>query len=316
MQLLKQTSSYLNKKAKSMIKLFSTAWKVLPFLLLFVMQFLIPAVQSAIETDLTTRVSRVVDGDTFDTTSGDTIRLADINAPEHGESSYSIAKDFLNELVYGKNVYLDIDDVYQTDPFDRLVCVVYVSYNATHFKNVNKALLVAGVAEIKNYDNEFNPYVWTLYSPKRESPPQPPQPSPADTTPPRISILSPKNKTYTENSVPLTFTVNEATSWIGYYLDGQGSTITRNIFLSGLSNGSHSLIVSAKDKAGNLGSSDVVYFTINIQRQEPPLPSQEQPDSFLSPSELYVIIVTVIVIFGITGIILYRKRHPSTKPSS
>ena len=84
--------------------------------------------------------------------------MADVDAPESGESGYYEAKNFLISLVDEKTVYLDIDDVYETGPYGRLICVVYVEYNSTHYTNVNKALLVEGVAVIKNYDNEFNPY--------------------------------------------------------------------------------------------------------------------------------------------------------------
>jgi len=122
------------------------------------------------EIDATTVVSWVIDGDTFDTTSGDRIRLVDIDAPEYGEPGYHDAKDFLISLVYGETVYLDIDDIYETDPYGRLVCVVHVEYSSTHYKNVNKALLVEGVAVIKNYDNEFNPYTWSLICPKESIP--------------------------------------------------------------------------------------------------------------------------------------------------
>ena len=110
------------------------------------------------EIDATTIVSQVIDGDTFDTTSEGRIRLADVDAPETGESGYSGARNFLIGLVNGKTVYLDIDDVYRTDKYGRLVCVVYVNYNSTHFKNVNKALLVAGHAVIRDYSNEFSPH--------------------------------------------------------------------------------------------------------------------------------------------------------------
>ena len=58
---------------------------------------------------------------------------------------------------------MGIDDISRTDKYGRLVCVVYLDYNSTHNKNVNKALLVAGVATIWNYYNEFNPSTWTLY---------------------------------------------------------------------------------------------------------------------------------------------------------
>lgn len=101
-------------------------------------------------------------GDTFDTTTEGRIRLADVDAPEYGQSGYYDAKQVLEDLVDGKTVYLDIDDIYETDPYGRLVCVVYVKFSSTHYKNVNKALVSEGVADIDNYYNEFNPYEWSL----------------------------------------------------------------------------------------------------------------------------------------------------------
>ena len=115
------------------------------------------------EIDIIAKVSRVIDGDTFDTTSGDRIRLADIDAPERGEYGYGDAKQCLEDLIEGKTVYLDVDDIYRTDPYGRLVCVVYVKHGSNYYKNVNKALLIEGVAVISNYYNEFNPHSWTLY---------------------------------------------------------------------------------------------------------------------------------------------------------
>jgi endonuclease YncB( thermonuclease family) len=123
------------------------------------------------ENDMTTVVSQVIDGDTFHTTSGDSIRLADINAPEVGQAGANEATNVLVSLVGNKTVYLDIDDVSRTDTYGRLVCVVYVDHNSTHVKNVNKALLVEGVAEIWDHENnEFDPYTWTLYNQKTETP--------------------------------------------------------------------------------------------------------------------------------------------------
>ena len=136
--------------------------------------FLILPVQSlSIEVDATSIVTNVIDGDTFDVALGERIRLADVDAPESWESGYSAAKDFLVDLVYGKKTYLDIDDIYEIDPYDRLVCVVYVEHNSTHFMNVNKALIAQGHAKIADYDNEFSPYLWNLYVSK-EAPTQKP----------------------------------------------------------------------------------------------------------------------------------------------
>jgi endonuclease YncB( thermonuclease family) len=115
------------------------------------------------EIDATAVVSSVIDGDTFDTSSEGRIRLADIDAPEYWESGYDDAKDFLVSLIDDKTVYLDIDDVYWTDKYGRLVCVVYVEYNSTHAENVNKVLLVEGHATIWDFHNEFAPATWNLY---------------------------------------------------------------------------------------------------------------------------------------------------------
>ena len=115
-------------------------------------------------------MSSVTDGDTFETTSEGTIRLADVDAPETYEVGYQASKDYLFSLLYGKTVYLDIDDIYRTGGFGRLICVVYVSYNATHYLNVNQALIEGNYAETVNYDNEFSPYSWELYVNKNDIP--------------------------------------------------------------------------------------------------------------------------------------------------
>ena len=87
-----------------------------------------------------------------------------------------------------KPVYLDIDNLYTYDyqcSGIRLVCVVYVSHNSTHYLNVNKALHVNGYTQIKDYDNEFNPYTWTFYKSKN---------MPTSLTPtvtPKLSTTSP-----------------------------------------------------------------------------------------------------------------------------
>jgi|Deesub1362A_J573_1020465.scaffolds.fasta_scaffold00551_14 hypothetical protein len=133
------------------------------FLILIVLLQCYISVVLAAEIDAITVVSRVVDGDTFETTSEGRIRLADVDAPEPGESGYYDAKQCLEDLIDNKTVVLDIDDIYQNDSYGRLVCVVYVRHNSTHYVNVNKALLVEEVVIIEDYDNEFDPYTWTLY---------------------------------------------------------------------------------------------------------------------------------------------------------
>jgi len=80
-----------------------------------------------------------------------------------------------------------------------------------------------------------------------------------------ISIASPENKTYAKSSVPLDFTKNQPTSWIGYSLDGQlNMTITGNSTLFGLSYGYHDIALYANDTCGNMGSSGTVCFAVRL----------------------------------------------------
>lgn len=147
----------------------------------------------AFEVDRTGSVSYIVDGDTIDVSSVGRIRLADIDTPEQGEPGYDEATNFISSLIFQKTVYIDVDDVYGTDIYGRIVAVVYVYHDADHLKNVNKALLDSGHAVIMNYDNEFNPSTWTLlveYSipsdpPPSDPPPEDPpdDPSPSDNVP-------------------------------------------------------------------------------------------------------------------------------------
>jgi subtilase family serine protease len=86
-----------------------------------------------------------------------------------------------------------------------------------------------------------------------------------DTIPPKVEILTPKNLTYSLDSVSLTFTVNESTAWMGYELDGaSNTTLLGNTTLSGLPNGQHQIAVFANDTYGNMGSTAPTYFTIDV----------------------------------------------------
>jgi len=109
--------------------------------------------------DLIGTCTRVIDGDTFELSSGTRVRLADIDAPESYEVGYGASKNALSSWILGQTVYLDIDDIYEIDSYGRYVCVVYVEYS-TGYSNVNNALLSNGYAELSDYYNEFDPTLW------------------------------------------------------------------------------------------------------------------------------------------------------------
>ncbi|MDR0372417.1 MAG: hypothetical protein LBI79_02470 [Nitrososphaerota archaeon] len=82
------------------------------------------------------------------------------------------------------------------------------------------------------------------------------------TMPPVVQITSPENKTYAD--VPLVFATNRGTVWMGYSLDGQANvTLDKPITLTGLSQGSHRIVIFANDSAGNMGVSNTVYFSVD-----------------------------------------------------
>ena len=105
-------------------------------------------------------VIKVVDGDTFDVEGIGRIRLADVNTPEMDSKEGREAKEYVKGLCYHKMVYLDIDDLYVTGKYGRIIAVVYVPYNETHYVNLNQLLLQGGYAEARDYPNGFDPDDW------------------------------------------------------------------------------------------------------------------------------------------------------------
>jgi len=80
-----------------------------------------------------------------------------------------------------------------------------------------------------------------------------------------ISILSPENQTYSAAEVPLDFTVNGTVYDTTYSLDEQANvTVFENTTLTDLSNGPHSIILYGEDTLGNVISSELVYFTVDV----------------------------------------------------
>jgi hypothetical protein len=117
-----------------------------------------------------------------------------------------------------------------------------------------------------------------------------------DTSPPTISGLSIANKTYNLQNITLSFNVNENTSWAAYNLDNQGNTtIQGNTTLTGLSDGSHSIVVYANDTLGNMGKSDTVFFTVNIPTAENFIPA--------------IVLSGMIVIAVAVSLLVYFKKR-------
>ncbi len=117
-----------------------------------------------------------------------------------------------------------------------------------------------------------------------------------DTIPPKIVILFPENRSYGETDINTVFTVDEPVSWIGYSLDGQDNvTVTGNVTLAVLTEGSHSLTFYATDLVGNTGASETVYFVIAP-----------------FPTVLAVAVAVTATIAVVAGYLLLKRRKTVT----
>lgn len=128
------------------------------------------------EIDVEVTLVRVVDGDTLRVIINEVyneryqylagrevrVRLADINAPEIDTEAGRIAKKGLEKILSkASNLYLDIDDIYVTDRYGRLVAVLYAEIDGK-LLNVNAYLVEKGYADIWDHRNEFNPSEWLV----------------------------------------------------------------------------------------------------------------------------------------------------------
>jgi hypothetical protein len=113
--------------------------------------------------------------------------------------------------------------------------------------------------------------------------------------PPKISILSLENKTYSTSNVTLDFTVNKPNSKVTYSLDGKENlTIAGNTTMTGLSNGVHNVTVYAWDVLGNTGASETLFFKV------------EAPEPF--PITLVIALIASVAVIGLGLLVYFKKR--------
>ena len=94
-------------------------------------------------------VSEVIDGDTFEMSDKEIIRLLCVDTPEEGEAGYEEAKSFLAHLVLLKEIRFE----YETDRYDkynRTLAFVYVNISDEEIF-VNKEVVRLGFGELFEY---------------------------------------------------------------------------------------------------------------------------------------------------------------------
>ena len=115
-----------------------------------------------------------------------------------------------------------------------------------------------------------------------------------------VSILSPRNVTYTTNAVELNFSVNEVASWISYSIDGKDKeTITGNTTLTNLPNGAHNLTIYAEDSNQNNPTAETIYFTVKKE----------------DDSTIRLVSAAIISIAAIAVVYVWKKKHKPIQKS-
>ncbi len=119
---------------------------------------------------------------------------------------------------------------------------------------------------------------------------------------PLIEIISPSNEMILPSSDwQIVFIVSRPVDWMVYSLDGKdNSTIEGNFTLSGLSNSTHSLTISAKETNGSIHS-EKVDFTIRKLTDE----TVEFPTTVIALSIVAILCLSI-------GFLLFR-RHRKTR---
>jgi len=135
--------------------------------------FLLIALAAGAPDEAMGRVTKVIDGDTFDVQLQDSslsedlirVRLADIDCPEtRGSKACEAGKKasaYPRSWLLSTYIFLDLDDQTGKVEYDRWVAVAYLSEDGVPGRNFNKMLVDACHAEIKDFENnEFDPWSW------------------------------------------------------------------------------------------------------------------------------------------------------------
>jgi hypothetical protein len=124
---------------------------------------------------------------------------------------------------------------------------------------------------------------------------------------PTVTIISPLNQTYTKNEIPLTYAVDEEIQWAYYKLDGHWGNFNysfyENTTLTGLSEGSHKIIVSVFTVKRNANPSQITYFNVNTTKTDNALTMSNQTNLIL-----IVVVIAVVVVASVSLVYFKRRR--------
>lgn len=99
------------------------------------------------EQPATQTVTRVIDGDTVELSTGQSVRLTGVSAPEIKEKFSREGKAFLEERLLDQEIRLEYEKGYEKDRFNRLNAYVFVGD-----ENINVLIVREGLAKVVIYE--------------------------------------------------------------------------------------------------------------------------------------------------------------------
>jgi hypothetical protein len=155
---------------------------------------------------------------------------------------------------------------------------------------VDDAVYVIGGSIVMIENNAHPTSIVEQYTPQKDQP--------VDVQPPKITVLSPQNKTYFTAQVAIDFMLNKPAVNLQFGVDGQTLVSADGNSSYTFQPGKHCLTVYATDHQGNVGVSETVHFTI------------AEPES--SPYFLMPVLVGAGVLVFLVGVVLawyFRRKN-------
>jgi len=97
-------------------------------------------------------VKRIIDGDTIVVGNDTHVRLLGINTPEKGEKYYTEAKEFVNNSLYNKTIFIES---FGQDKYYRELGVVFFEEENFNVKIIEKGFANAYILDNKKYEDVF-----------------------------------------------------------------------------------------------------------------------------------------------------------------
>lgn len=125
---------------------------LLGVVLLTAIIILILSIISIKTSDKGIRVTRIIDGDTFKISTGETIRLLCVDTPEKNQENYEEAKNFLEDLILNKKIRLE-ESIDKFDKYNRLLRFAYIN-DSNNELFINQLIIDNNFSKVFPYGNE------------------------------------------------------------------------------------------------------------------------------------------------------------------